>query len=407
MAAPAQVAVQKTVVVPAPKLVPAAKKVEAKVEAKLMELIFEQETLLTELSAVVRVAETKKTVPILTHLLFEAGKDGTVTITASDLKQTLRTEFAADVKVAGAVAIPALKFFNYIRLLPKGRVSVKLLENDHIQIRSGRSNTRIPSRAPSEFPATPSPAKETIRLSSRGVRTLLRQSLFAVANTEARFLFNAALFVLHVDRMAMVATDGNRLSHVEVLEEDVLFDGTLKTLLPKDCMADLLSLLNASKDESIEFSQDETNIYFRVGSRQLTARKLIGQFPQYELILPRDNTNFTIVRAVDLMTSVQRVLEFAEERSSGVKMHLSANAMTISASSKDCGESEDTLPVIYAFPPVTIAFNGNYLVEFLKTIGAEGEVRLSLKDSKSAAMIKPERMNSDFDQCYVVMPMRL
>ncbi len=192
MATAAQVVVQEPVVVPAPKIVPAAKKAEAKAEAKLMELVFEQETLLTELTAVVRIAETKSTVPILTHLLLEASKDGTVTFTASDLKQTLRSECSADVKMAGAITIPALKFFNYIRLLPKGRVSVKLLPNDHIQIRAGHSNTKMPGRAASEFPATPSPATGTIRLSSRGLKTLLRQSLFAVANTEARFLFNAA-----------------------------------------------------------------------------------------------------------------------------------------------------------------------------------------------------------------------
>jgi hypothetical protein len=105
MAAAVQVAVQEPVVVPAPKIVTAPKKVEAKAEAMLMELVFEQEILLTELTAVVRVAEKKTTVPILTHLLLEAEKDGTVTLTASDLKQTLRIEFAADMKVAGTVGV--------------------------------------------------------------------------------------------------------------------------------------------------------------------------------------------------------------------------------------------------------------------------------------------------------------
>jgi DNA polymerase-3 subunit beta len=56
---------------------------------------------------------------------------------------------------------------------------------------------------------------------------------------------------------------------------------------------------------------------------------------------------------------------------------------------------------------VTIGFNGHFIVEFLKTIGADGEVRLSLKDGSSAAVIMPEALNPEYQQKYVVMPMRI
>ena len=246
-----------------------------------------------------------------------------------------------------------------------------------------------------------------IRLSVRALKTVLRQSLFAVATGDDRYLLNAGLLILREDRMGMVATDGHRLSLVEMAEEDVLFDGLSKTLLPRECMTDLLALLNSTKEETAEFSQDESNVYFRIGSRELSVRKLARQFPNYEAIIPRDYKTFTLVGTLDLMTSLQRVLEFADERSSGVRFHLAENSLIISSSSADRGESEETLPVSYTLPPVTIGFNGRFLVEFLKTIGAEGEVRVSLKDGSSEAIITPEWMNPDYQQNYIVMPMRI
>jgi DNA polymerase-3 subunit beta len=56
---------------------------------------------------------------------------------------------------------------------------------------------------------------------------------------------------------------------------------------------------------------------------------------------------------------------------------------------------------------VTIGFNGHYIVDFLKTIGAEGEVRFGLKDGASAAVITPETFNPEYQQKYVIMPMRI
>jgi DNA polymerase III subunit beta len=87
-------------------------------------------------------------------------------------------------------------------------------------------------------------------------------------------------------------------------------------------MSDLMSLFNSSKDDFVDFSENETNVFVQIGSRTLSARKLVGQFPNYEAILPGDAMNSVILRSADLLASLQRVLEFADERSSAVKLQL-------------------------------------------------------------------------------------
>jgi DNA polymerase-3 subunit beta len=373
----------------------------------LMELAIDRGQFLAEVQAATRVTEGKSTVPILTHLLLRTTTNGALSVTGSDLQRTITTECPAAVKSQGAAAVPAQKLLTYLKLLPNGQVNLKLLGNDRLQITAANSRTKIPGMKPESYPAIPVASGLRIRLSARVLRTVIRQSLFAVATSQDKYLLNAGLLLLRSDRMGMVATDGRRLSMVEVHDEALAGEQLRKVLLPRECMSDLLALFSWSKEETVEFSEDETCLYFQLGPRKLSVRKLTGQFPNYEAILPRDNTNSVVLASSDLLASVQRVLQFADERSNAVKLHLADNLLTLSASMANHGESQDSLPLSYNSTPVTIGFNGAFLIEFIKTIGAEGELRLSLKDSASAAVITPEAFNPEYQQRYVVMPMRV
>ena len=371
---------------------------EAKVSnPSLMELAVDRAQFFAEVQAAARVTEGKSTVPILTYLLLKTTADGALSITGSDLQRTVTTECAAAVKTLGSAAVPAQKLLNYL----------KLLGNDQLQITAGHSRTKFPGLGPVAYPSIRSPSGPCIRLSARALRTVIRQSLFAVATSQDKFLLNAGLLMLRSDRMGMVATDGRRLSMVEVHDEALAGGEMKKVLLPRECMSDLLALFSWSKEETIEFSEDDTGLYFQIGPRKLSVRKLTGQFPNYEAILPRDNSNYVVLAASDLLGSVQRVLEFADERSNAVKLHLADNMLTVSASMANRRESQESLPLNYSSTPVTIGFNGAFLIEFIKTIGAEGDVRLALKDGSSAAVLTPEAFNPEYQQRYVVMPMRV
>src|SRR6266480_850563 len=93
-----------------------------------MEITVSKAELLKELTATQGVVERKTTIPILSNFLFEAAA-GELTITATDLDLSLRTSCPAAVRKEGACTIPARKFYDYVKLLGDGDVSIKLLEN--------------------------------------------------------------------------------------------------------------------------------------------------------------------------------------------------------------------------------------------------------------------------------------
>jgi DNA polymerase III subunit beta len=379
-----------------------------------LEITVSRAELLRELTAAQSVVERKTTIPILSNFLFEASDDK-LTITATDLDQSLNTSCAAKVKKPGACTIPARKLYDYIKLLPDGDISIKLMDNHWVQIRAGRSNTKMVGMARANFPQVPQfPATGGYKINAATLHSMVAKVIFAISNEESRYTLNGALLVLKAESMAMVATDGHRLAHIEKTGEPIEgISGEKKTLIPRKALHELIGLLanmEPNKDKApqfIEFADDDQTLFFKVGGRVLTSRKLTGQFPNYEAVLPRDNNKFVIVRSEDLMASLQRVAQFADERSGAIKIRLEQNELKLSAQSTDAGESEDIIETPYNYDPLVVGFNSSYLIDFLRAIGETGEVRLEFKDAQSAGQMRPEDGNEDTRYRYILMPMRI
>jgi DNA polymerase-3 subunit beta len=379
-----------------------------------LEITVSRADLLRELTAAQSVVERKTTIPILSNFLIEAaggaeGQPDKITITATDLDQSIRTSCAAKVKKPGACTIPARKLYDYIKLLPEGDISIKLMDNHWVQIRAGRSNTKMVGMARANFPQVAEfPSTGAFKIKAASLQSMIAKTIFAISNEESRYTLNGALLVLKAESMAMVATDGHRLAHIEKLGESLDgVTGEKKTLIPRKALSELLSLLNSTEAETIDFADDEQTLFFRVGGRVLTSRKLTGNFPNYEAVLPRDNNKFVIVRSEDLMSAIQRVAQFADERSGAIKIRLETNELKLSSSSTDTGESEDTIETPYNYDPLVVGFNSQYLLDFLKAIGNTGEVRLEFKDAQSAGQMRPEDANEEVKYRYILMPMRI
>jgi DNA polymerase III subunit beta len=375
-------------------------------ETATMEITVSKFELLRELTATQGVVERKTTIPILSNYLFEAAGDK-LSLTATDLDLSLRTACSAKVKKEGSCTIPARKLHDYVKLLPDADITIKLLENHWVSIRCGRSNTKMVGMARSNFPSLPAfPTAGVMKIPAQVLRGMIAKTGFAIANEESRYTLNGALMVLKPESITMVATDGHRLSHIERSGEK--FDGIsgeMKTLIPKKAMDELKSLLDGTDAETIDFAKDESTLYFRIGPRLLTSRQLTGQFPNYEAVLPKDNSKSITVNGEELSAAISRVAQFADERSRAVRIKLEKGELKLSASSTETGESEDSLETSYNGDPLTIGFNAQYVLDFLKAVGA-GEVKLELKDAQSAGQLRPAD-SEDYKYRYIVMPMRI
>src|SRR5712664_4139025 len=371
-----------------------------------MEITVSKFELLRELTATQGVVERKTTIPILSNYLFEAAGDK-LSLTATDLDLSLRTSCNAKVKKEGACTIPARKLYDYVRLLPDADITIRLLENHWVSIRCGRSNTKMVGMARSNFPGLPVfPSAGVIQIPAAVLRGMIAKTGFAIASEESCYTLNGALMVLKPESITMVATDGHRLAHIERSGDKFEgVSGELKTLIPKKAMDELRSLLDSTDAESIDFAKDESTLYFRIGPRLLTSRQLTGQFPNFEAVLPKDNTKSVTLPGNELGAAIARVAQFADERSRAVRLRMEKGELKLSASSTETGESEDSIEIAYDGEPMAIGFNAQYLIDFIKATGS-CEVKLELKDAQSAGQLRPAE-GEDYKYRYIVMPMRI
>jgi len=371
-----------------------------------MEITVSKHELLRELTATQGVVERKTTIPILSNYLFEAAGDK-LSLTATDLDLSLRTSCEVKVKKEGSCTIPARKLHDYVKLLPDADITIKLLENHWVSIRCGRSNTKMVGMAKSNFPSLPVfPTAGVVKIPAQVLRSMIAKTGFAIASEESRYTLNGALMVLKPESITMVATDGHRLAHIERSGEKFEgISGEMKTLVPKKAMDELKSLLDSTDADTIEFAKDESTLFFRIGLRLLTSRQLTGQFPNYEAVLPKDNSKSINLHGDELAAAISRVAQFADERSRAVRIKLEKGELKLSASSTETGESEDSLEVDYNGDVIAIGFNAQYLIDFLKATGA-GDVKLELKDAQSAGQLRPAE-GEDYKYRYIVMPMRI
>ena len=161
----------------------------------------------------------------------------------------------------------------------------------------------------------------------------------------------------------------------------------------------------SSDDAVVEFGQDESHLFFQFGRRLLTCRKLTGQFPNYEAVLPRDVTKTLTIERSELQDALRRVSQLADQRSHAVKFMLSKEGLEISASSPEYGEAKEVIEKEFKGETIAIGFNAQYLLDFLAA-AADGPISFELKDEQSAGQLRPLGDETSRYR-YVVMPMRI
>jgi DNA polymerase-3 subunit beta len=275
-----------------------------------------------------------------------------------------------------------------------------------VHIISDRRNYKLVGMSKDNFPALPAFPHALVKIPAKLLADAIAKTTFAISLEESRYTLNGALMVLKPGSLTMVATDGHRLAMVET---DYKFEGfttETRVLVPKKAMTEIQRLAAESGDDAqLEFAQDESHLFFQFGRRLLTSRKLTGQFPNYEAVLPRDANKTVAIERSEFQDALRRVSQLADQRSHAVKFMLAKEGLEISASSPEYGEAKEVIEKDFKGEPISIGFNAQYLLDFLAA-AADGPISFELKDEQSAGQLRPLADESSRYR-YVVMPMRI
>ena len=369
-----------------------------------MEFTATRSDLVRELSLSQGVVEKRTTIPILSNVLLEASGDR-ITLTATDLELGIRCSCPGRVKKEGVGTVPARKLLDYVRLLPEGDVTMKFLENHWVSITCGRSRTRIAGMSRESFPELPEAPEAIAEIPVKALSGMIARTAFAISTEESRFTLSGALLLIRAEGLNMVATDGHRLALVQTPAGEGACQ-TFRALVPHKALMELVRLTGEYEPESrAVLASDDNHLFFQFGHRLLITRKLTGNFPDYERVLPKDHTHHAKLKRDEIRAAIERVAQFADERSRAIRVQFTPGEVRVFSSAVETGDSEESVPAEYQGPELEIGFNAQYLLEFLRVTATENVV-FELKDSKSAGELRPDAEGPDVYR-YVVMPMRI
>ncbi len=365
-----------------------------------MKLSATREALLKPLQAVIGVVERRQTMPILSNVLLMA-RDGSLSITATDLEVELVADASVDVESGGEITVSGRKLLDICRALPDDAKVALSVGGEKMLVRSGRSKFTLATLPAAEFPTIEDiKATQSISIGQTVLARLIDKTHFSMAQQDVRYYLNGMLLETSKEKLRAVATDGHRLALCEV-SLDGSKAGEHQVILPRKGVLELARLLTGDGNVDIEFGTNHLRL--QLEGIRFTSKLIDGRFPEYERVIPKDLSNELTADKASLRGALQRAAILSNEKYRGIRLVIRDSGVVVQAHNPEQEEAEEELEVSYGGDDIEIGFNVNYLLDAIGAIDGE-EVALSVLDSNSSCLI---REPGAADSKFVVMPMRL
>lgn len=362
--------------------------------------------LASAVSAAGKVVNPHTTVPILSNVVLTTDGER-VRVRATDLELTLEVALPANVSEGGSVTVPAKLFGGYLGNLPAGSLDFNG-SSTRASVRASRSNYDFHALPADEYPPLPAAARGTsFTLSARSLRDAINAVVFAASNEEARgVVMMGTLLEVEGRSLTMVATDGYRLAKRRLsLSRGV--DEPLKLVVPSRALGEAARNLG-NGDREIELSllgSAGNQLSITAGETVIVVRLVDGLYPNYAQVIPQNFDRSVTVETAALIGSLKRAELVAGDRASMVKLAVSNQQLTLTATSETTGNAYEELEVEQSGPDVAIAFNARFLLEILNRVDS-AQVVMEFLGPLSPAAIRPLLNEGETSQMYVLMPLR-
>lgn len=349
------------------------------------------------------VVAPKSALPILSHILMETG-DSCIRVSATDLKVGIECEADCTVLEPGAITISCQRLASMLAELPAEDIELKLVENNIIELKCGRIETKLFSMPTDEFPPIRNfEGIDPLVLKQSELKKLFSRTSFAICTDQARYNLTGSLFELSEGRLTVVSTDGRRMS-LAVQDEGLPYEASVKAIIPSKMIHELERLF--SDDSEVKVYLDSSQIGFAFGRIRIVTSLIEGNFPNYHMVVPQKHDKEVIIDAHRFNEAMRRTKAMTNDKFNSVRISVSENLMTLKVVTPEVGEHQEDIEVEYSGETVEIAFNPDFILDVMKHIDNE-KVCLVLKDGVSPGVVKPYTEAPSDLYVNVVMPIRI
>ncbi|MDA0196609.1 MAG: DNA polymerase III subunit beta [Bacteroidetes bacterium] len=370
-----------------------------------MRFIVSSAALLKQLSSINGVITTNPVVPILENFLFEIH-DGNLKITASDLQTSMITEIEVEANENGSIAVPARILIETLKNLPEQPVTFSVEEESYsIEISSDNGRYKLAGENATDFPKVPTVTDGySVTFTADVLSRAISYTIFATSNDELRPAMTGVFFKLDESNATFVATDGHRL--VRYRRVDVAGEVSNSMIIPRKALTLLKSTLPAD-NSSVNIEFNPSNIFFEFNKVKMISRLIDERFPDYENVIPLNNTNIITIRRNEILSSLKRISIYANKSTHQIRIKIAGSELVISAEDLDfSNEANERLACEHVGDDIEIGFNARFMMEVLSNMESD-QIDLKLDAPNKAGLILPKQNNDNEDILLLIMPVML
>lgn len=370
-----------------------------------MKFIISTSQLLNHLQVIGGVISSNNVLPILEDFLFNI-EDGRLSISASDLENSMSTVTDVESKDNGKVAIPAKILLETLKTLADQPLIFNVDDNTHaITINTDNGTFKLSGENPDDFPKIPIPEDyESLHVPAHILSFGINKTLFAVSNDELRPAMTGVYVQMGSEGLSFVSTDAHKL--VRYTRKDLTNAKEANFILPKKAL-NLLKNTLPGDDSIVNILHNSSNAFFEFGDIKLICRLIDAKYPDYNAVIPRENNNELHIGRMELQNTLKRISIFSNKTTHQVVLGIKSNQLKVSAQDIDfSNEAHETLACSYTGEDMDIGFNAKFMTEMLSTLPGD-EVVLKLSTPSRAGIILPELPDANDDLLMLVMPVMI
>jgi len=365
-----------------------------------MKITVEKGRLLQIINTVSKGMSSRSTLPIFAGIYIEATIDGVIFQT-TDLEISIKHIADALVEKRGATIVPGKLFNEIIKSLPDAAITLEQ-KADFLSITCLESSFNITTMNPIDFPLFPHVmAERTITLPTDVISVAVKKVSKAVSRDESRAVLTGIFLKAEGKQLRLVATDSYRLA-VSRFELNDPITEPLQLIIPGTVFEEVTRLANGEKE--LQIGESENQILFQFGTTTFISRKIEGNYPNYEQLIPQQRLVSATVRTSDFYEATRRAAVLAHNHGS-IKFAVDPDAqlIEISTKSQELGSSRENMNADIEGERLEIGFNHQYILDGLTSIDTE-EVLFEAQTSRKPGILKTVGNDNYF---YLTMPVHL
>ncbi len=361
-----------------------------------MNIIIERSLLLTPLIKLVNITERRSIMPILSNILIDFSK-GRIDVYSTDLELSAISHVKYEGETERRIVVHGRKFVEILREMDSEAISLDFQDNT-MTIKQRQTEFVLSLQDPEEFPEVKEiTGFEEFYLPGSVFLEMLDKVDFAISSDETRYVLTGMYILGYEGGISVVGTDGFRMALYQRDVEGV--KGFKGIIIPKRSIVEIGKMVNA--DDRVKVVVGEKHAQFSTDAVTVVSRLLEGSFPDYENVVPKNNTNILTVDKARFLKGLRKVSTIIS-KSEPIKVTFSEGAMEIETES-DIGRAKELIEVKYAGERLTMNFNIRFLMDVANH--ADGEnIIVKAPSTYGAVLFEGER-----DEQYknIVMPIRV